>query len=103
MRSPGAAAAADVGIVAIAAESPQVVDAAEPSKVDLGTCRPDLIQAHVTNIASCEAVSRERRAPLDGAIRFECQHGVPGATARPVYAFIAEAAPQGLVWAEVSD
>ncbi len=103
MRGPGAAAAADVGIVAAAAESPQVVDAAQTSKVDLWTGRPDLIEAHVANIASGETVGRERWAALDRAIRLEREHRMPGAATRPVDAFIAEPAPQVLVGSEVPD
>ncbi len=64
---------------------------------------PDVFQRQIADIAPGKAHRRQRRAALHGAVRFQRDHRLARGASVPVHALVAEAAPQMLVRAVVTD
>ena len=60
MRRPGAAAAAGVGIIAGAAEAPEIVDRAQAPEADRIAVAPDVGQREIADVAAAEVDRRQR-------------------------------------------
>src|SRR3954451_18090936 len=100
---PGAAAAADLGVIAGAAVPPEVLHRAQAAEMDRRARIPDLLQREIADVAARVADGGEKRAPLDGAVRLQNDNRLAGAATGPVAVLLPRAAPEVLVGAEITD
>src|SRR5690606_1166826 len=101
-RRPGAASAADVGVVAAPTVGPQLIDGAIPRVPQRRAALPDLAERMISNVSADPGVRRQRRAALDAAVGLDAERRATGAARSHVPARHG-ALQHALIGAEVSD
>src|SRR6478735_2176660 len=77
---PSAARHAFFGIIAGAAESPEIIDRAIAHVAKGGGAFPNFAQRMVAHVASRPGFGGERRATFDCTVRLDAERAPPGAT-----------------------
>src|SRR5437868_9038002 len=103
MSSPGAASPANISVVAVATESPQVICGSRPRETNLWIRSPNIFQAQIANIAAGVRRGWQRRTTLNRSIGFNADSILSGVAAYPVNFLVTVAAPQRLVRSEVTN
>ena len=103
VRRPGASSAADVGVVARPAESPEILDGAVAREAELARTVPDLFDGEVADVAAGVLRRRQRRAAFDRAVRFDAEADVAGGASLEIAEFDVLGAPAMLVRPEIAE
>src|ERR1700733_11289669 len=101
IRRPCTAAAAGLRIIAAAAKSPEMLDAAAAIELQRRVRRPQLRARRVAHVAGAIALRRERRTALERSVRFQPDRILTRRAAAIIAAV--RAAPQHFVRTEVAD
>src|SRR5579859_3525204 len=79
VRGPRASPEAIAGIVAIGAVAPELRATVAPCEPQGGRALPDVAQAVIANVAADVGLARQRRTPLDRAVRLDADREAAGA------------------------
>src|SRR5690348_5562795 len=93
---PGAAGAAHIRVVTLAAVAPEIVDRALTRVAHGKSSLPNVFERRIAHVARAPGDGTERGTALDGAVGFDAEGGGPRA-ARAVVAVRGPAFEQGLV------
>src|SRR6187455_1245153 len=99
---PGAAGAAHVRVVAVAAVAPKIVHRALARVAHGKSPLPNVLERRIAHVAGSPRDRAERRTALDGAVRFDAEGG-GSCAARAVVTARGPTLEQGLVGPEVAE
>src|SRR5690242_13502320 len=88
---PRAAGATLVGVVAVVAVAPEIVDGAVAGVTQRRGALPDVLEARVADVAACPRRRGERRAAFDRAVRLDAERHATRAAPAAVTAIVVAA------------